>query len=151
MTRTRSARSAITIIISLGLWLGANAALAQNSWNQARVTGIAEQLAERVQELKLALDREPPDLSFSQRRAQYELREDLRLLRNSTQHLASELKAGKGREETRPVFRRIQNVRRDAEENARKTLIPGELMDKILETGAVLLQIEPYYREEATE
>ncbi|MEN8182370.1 MAG: hypothetical protein ABFS46_07525, partial [Myxococcota bacterium] len=90
----------------------------------------------------------PPDISFSQQRAQYTLQEDIRLLKNTSRHLANQLKAGKSREETRPIFQRMEQLRASAEENARRTLIPEQLMDQILAVGGQLLQLQPYYREE---
>jgi hypothetical protein len=117
-------------------------------WNQGRVTAIAEALADEFAKLKDLVDRVPPDISFSQQRAQYELQETLRLLENTSAHLARELKAGKGREATRPTFRRVEQLRADAEEEARRTLIPEEVMDQVFATGGQLLQLQPYYRKE---
>jgi len=116
-------------------------------WNQGRVTAIAEKLAAEFAELQLQASQHPPDISFSQQRAQYELEEDIRLLKNTSQHLAAQLKAGKGRDETLPIFRRMETLRADAEENARKTVVTEHLLDQILEAGGVLLQLQPYYRE----
>ncbi len=116
-------------------------------WNQGRVAAIAEKLAAEFAELQIQAAQHPPDISFSQQRAQYELEEDIRLLKNTSQHLATELKAGKGREETRPIFKRMETLRADAEENARKTVVTERLLDQILEAGGVLLQLQPYYRE----
>jgi hypothetical protein len=116
-------------------------------WNQGRVTAIAEKLAAEFAELQIQASQHPPDISFSQQRAQYELEEDIRLLKNTSQHLATQLKAGKNREETRPIFKRMETLRADAEENARKTVVTEHLLDQILEAGGVLLQLQPYYRE----
>jgi hypothetical protein len=120
-------------------------------WNQGRVTAIAEKLAAEFAELQLQASQHPPDISFSQQRAQYELEEDIRLLKNTSQHLATQLKAGKSREETRPIFNRMETLRADAEENARKTVVTEHLLDQILEAGGVLLQLQPYYREKEAE
>ena len=49
--------------------------------------------------------------------------------------------------ETRPIFKRMETLRADAEENARKTVVTEHLLDQILEAGGVLLQLQPYYRE----
>jgi hypothetical protein len=116
-------------------------------WNQGRVAAIAEKLAAEFAELQMQASQHPPDISFSQQRAQYELEEDIRLLKNTSRHLATELKAGKGREETLPIFKRMKTLRADAEENARKTVVTEHILDQILEAGGVLLQLQPYYRE----
>lgn len=149
----RSALARVWWALAFGLLLPA-AAVAQDpqpssgGWNQGRVTAIAEALADEFAKLDLAAARVPPDISFSQQRAQYTLQEDLRLLKNSSRHLAKQLKAGKGREETRPIFLRMEQLRASAEENARRTLIPEPLMDQILAVGGKLLQLQPYYRDE---
>lgn len=149
----RSARAPGRWALAVGLvsWLLPAAAAAQEGdrgWNQGRVTAIAEALADEMSKLDLAAGQVPPDISYSQQRAQYTLQEDIRLLKNTSRHLASQLKAGKGREETRPVFQRMEQIRASAEENARRTLIPEQLMDQILAVGIQLLQLQPYYREE---
>lgn len=118
-----------------------------DGWNQGRVTAIAEALAEEMAKLDLAAAQVPPDISFSQQRAQYTLQEDIRLLKNSSRHLAKQLKAGKGREQTRPIFKKMEQLRASAEENARRTLIPEPLMDQIMAVGGQLLQLQPYYRD----
>ncbi len=145
-----SAYASVCGALVLGWTLGiAQLAAAQEKeagWNQGRVTAIAEALAEEMAKLDLAATKVPPDISFSQQRAQYSLQEDIRLLKNSSRHLAHQLKAGKTREETRPVYKRMQQIRSSAEENARRTLIPAQLMDQILAVGGQLLQLQPYYR-----
>ncbi len=46
------------------------------------------------------------------------LREDIRLVRNTSKHLANELGAGKGRDETRPTARRLGRFIRDTRVDA---------------------------------
>jgi hypothetical protein len=146
-----SAHALVRGVLVLGLTLGlgqlAAAQQKEAGWNQGRVTAIAEALAEEVSKLDMAAARVPPDISYSQQRAQYTLQEDIRLLKNSSRHLANQLKAGKAREETRPIFNRMEQLRGSAEENARRTLIPEQMMDQILNVGGQLLQLQPYYRE----
>ena len=142
-----SVRGALVLGLTLGLAQFAVAQQSDGGWNQGRVTAIAEALSEEMAKLDVAAAKVPPDISFSQQRAQYNLQEDIRLLKNSSRHLANQLKAGKNREETRPVFKRMEQIRSSAEENARRTLIPEQLMDQILAVGGQLLQLQPYYRE----
>lgn len=140
-------RAALVLGLTLGLAERADAQRKEVSWNQGRVTAIAEALADEVAKLSLAAGKVPPDISYSQQRAQYTLQEDVRLLKNSSRFLAKQLKAGKTRDETRPIFTRMEQIRASAEENARRTLIPEQLMDQILAVGGQLLQLQPYYRE----
>jgi hypothetical protein len=140
-------RGALVLGLTVGLGQVAAAQPKEVGWNQGRVTAIAEALADELAKLDLAAANVPPDISFSQQRAQYTLQEDIRLLKNSSRHLAKQLKAGKSREETRPIYNRMQQIRGSAEENARRTLIPESLMDQILAVGGQILQLQPYYRE----
>jgi hypothetical protein len=117
-------RGALVLGLTLGLGQLAGAQPKEVGWNQGRATAIAEALG-----------------------AQYTLQEDIRLLKNSSRFLAKQLKAGKTREETRPIYDRMQQIRGSAEENARRTLIPESLMDQILAVGGQILQLQPYYRE----
>jgi hypothetical protein len=144
---TASVRVALVLGWTLGLAQLAAAQQGDGGWNQGRVTAIAEALADEMGKLDLAAAKVPPDISYSQQRAQYTLQEDIRLLKNSSRHLANQLKSGKSREETRPIVNRMQQIRASAEENARRTLIPEQLMDQILAVGGQLLQLQPYYRE----
>ena len=156
MSKERASR-VLAIASALVLGLGASALAQQDlapsetekgGWNQGRVTAIAEEFAAEMAQLQKQAKQVPPDITFSQQRAQYELQEDIRLLKNTSEHLASQLRAGKHREETRPVYKRLETLVASAEENARKTLVPNQLMDQILAAGRVLLELRPYYREE---
>jgi hypothetical protein len=151
MTTIRTAPVATVAALALGLLLsGVEPALAQEKGcNQGRVAAIAESFAAEAAKLDKAAKNLPPDITFSQQRAQYQLEEDIRMLKNTSSYLAKQLRAGKGREETRPAFKRLEGLVSSAEENARKTLVQESFMDQIFDAGAVLLQLRPYYREEA--
>lgn len=115
-------------------------------WDQERVTSIAQELAEAMGELRDALREQPASLDPARQRAMYAAREDVRLLANSTRHLAARLEQGSGRLETYPIYKRIGMLRRSAEENGRKALIEDALMSRITRAGELLIRIAPYYR-----
>ncbi len=81
-------------------------------WNQERVTAIAVELASAVDGLREAVRASPVGrtLGSGQENAMLRLTDRLRLLKNESRHLANELKAGSGREETRPVYERVGEV-----------------------------------------
>lgn len=120
-------------------------------WDQARVTEMAQGLAEAVKDLRTTVRSNPGDIRPGQRRAYYAVIQDLRLLGSETRHLGHELVAGKGHDETLPIYLRIQTLRRDAEENGRKALISNETMGKISKAEELLIRIAPYYREDFSE
>lgn len=115
-------------------------------WDQARVTKYAVDLNAAVGEAVHAMRQSPVQQQPGQRIVWYELKEDLRLISNSAQHLQSELQAGEGADETRATFDRIESLRRQAEEHGRKSMIPEPVMDALVKAGAVHNQMKPYYR-----
>jgi hypothetical protein len=139
------------LVLGPALALVAPAASAEPvaKWDQARVTKYAEELVAGTDELENALRGEPSVVNLAQQRAYYEAREDVRLLNNSATHLVAELKAGKGRDETLGIYRRITSLRRDAEENGRRAEIPDSTMDKVVKVGSALFKLNPYYADEA--
>jgi len=114
-------------------------------WDQARVTQYAVDLHKRIGEAVDALRKSPMKDQPTQRTVWYDLREDLRLLDNTTEHLASELQKGAGLEETERTFERIESLRRDAEEVGRRSMIEAPVMDALVSAGAVHNQMKPYY------
>jgi len=136
----------------LGLALAPLAAEAElPKWDQARVTNIANELAEAVNKASLEVDKQKGSrVDVSKERAFYELREDMRLVKNSTRHLSKELQQGKGREETYPTFKRIKTLRNDAAENARRADMPESTLAALTSAGELLNRLRPYYEEEPT-
>jgi hypothetical protein len=118
-------------------------------WDQARVTAIAVELSESVAKAALEVEKQKGGrVDVSKERAFYEFREDMRLAKNTSRHLAKELQDGKGREETYPTFKRLKTLRNDAAENARRADMPDSTMAAITAAGGLLNRLRPYYEEE---
>jgi hypothetical protein len=143
--------------VALAVWVGPERAGAEDkpatkaaptaTWNQGRVTKIAQDLADATDELRVALRAEPiPETPVTQR-DHYELREEVRLLHNSAHHLADMLDSGAGRDETMPIVKRIGLLRREAEENGRRVDIQSSTFEKVTAVGGLLIQLAPYYPE----
>lgn len=134
----------------VGLGLVAMAASAElPRWDQARATTIASELAEAVATASLEVDKQKGSrVDVTKERAYYEFREDIRLAKNTARHLAKELQAGKGREETYPTFKRLKMLRNDAAENARRADMPESTLATITAAGELLNRLRPYYEEE---
>ena len=145
--RTRSMVACVGLVA--GLALAAPPALAEAAkWDQQRVTALAKELAAAVKDLRVDVEKNPDQPPGPARRAQFQAREDLRLLQYTTRQLASSLAKGEGRDETAPIFQRIETLRRDAEENGRKAMIAEATLAKIAKAKDLLLQISPYYAAE---
>jgi len=117
-------------------------------WNQKRVTSIAENLAVAVGELRDNVRKLPPIANSPQRKVRYQALDDLSTLKQVSDSLARALKAGKGREETYPTFRRIQTLQHDLEEHGRKADIKLDTLNAYAKVADLLRQISPYYEEE---
>ena len=91
-------RAMMAVGSALVLLLLPTAALGELAkWDQARVTQIAEELAAAMKDLRQEIQAAPAITDPTRQRARYEALEDVRIMTNSSTHLASELKAGKGR------------------------------------------------------
>ena len=145
----RVKRIGLAMAAAAALGLASTSASAESAtWDQEKVTAIAQELAIAVKDLRGIVRQNPDQIGAPQRRAQYAAREDLRLLQNTAQHLAQALEVGEGREETFPVYRRLQALRRDAEEDGRKAMIQTSTMEKIAVAEEILARLGPYYAEQ---
>jgi len=131
------------------LVLGVAAATQAATWSQERVTALAGELYEDVKELKVTVQLSPDQPIGGARRAQYEARDQLRVLQSLTRHLKSDLEGGAGHGETVTTFKRIQTVRRDLEELGRQANIQNNTLEKVMAVQDVLRRLEPYYEEPA--
>ena len=119
---------------------------------EERVTKIAQDLSVAATDLKTALSKENlATVPIANERIRYELEEDVRLLSNTARHLANSLEKGKTREETAPIVKRLGLLRRDAEENGRKSEITDSVMEEVFAVGSLLIQLAPYSNETGSE
>jgi hypothetical protein len=124
---------------------GARAELA--TWDQARVTKYAEELAVATDELSQALESVGIQ-NVTQANARYQVRDTVQMLNTASTGLAEALKNGKGRDETLPRYKRVETLRRDAEEESRRADIPENVFEKVFSVGGALIKLRPYYVDE---
>ena len=142
-------RRTIAVGAALSFLLLPAAALAElANWDQARVTQTAEEFATAMKDLRKEMQAAPPMTDPTRQRALYVALDDIRIMTNTATLLANKLKAGEGREETYAAWRRLDMLRRDFEEDARKADIEDAIMDKILTAGELLIRLTPYYKGE---
>jgi hypothetical protein len=140
--RFLAAAGAAALLISAG---AASAELAR--WEQERVAKYAAELKLATADLKKAVDG-IGILNVAQQNALYQVRDTVEMLDHAAGGLDRALKSGKGREETRVRYKRVETLRRDAEEEGRSADIPEHVFEKIFPVGAALLKLRPYYVEE---
>jgi hypothetical protein len=114
-------------------------------WDQARVTKYAVDLDAAVGSAVQEMRKSPIQISAGQRQSWYDLKEDLRLIENSSAKLRQDLQGGATAEETRATFDRLGSLRRDAEEDGRKSEIPSPVMDALVKAGSIHNLMQPYY------
>jgi len=149
MESIRRLRGMTATAAALALLLLPTVALAELAdWDQERVTQIAEEFAGAMKDLRREVQAAPPSMDPTRQRARHEALEDIRIMTNSSRHLANKLKAGEGRDETFAVWRRLDLLRRDVEESARKSDIQDAVLEKVLQAGELLLRLTPYYKSE---
>jgi hypothetical protein len=125
---------------------GARAELA--TWDQARVTKYAEELVTATDELSRALESVGIQ-NVTQANARYQVRDTVQMLNTASTGLAEALKNGKGRDETMPRYKRVETLRRDAEEEGRRADIPENVFEKVFSVGGALIKLRPYYVDES--
>ncbi len=114
-------------------------------WDQARVTKYAVDMNGAIDEAVDQMRKNPIQVSAGQRQSWYDLKEDLRLIENSSDKLQKDLQGGATAEETRATFDRIGTLRHDAEEDGRKSEIPAPVMDALVKAGSIHNLMQPYY------
>lgn len=119
---------------------------APKAWDQKAVTALATKLAGALKDLNVTVRKTPEaTMGSPNRRAQYQVREEVKLLVSISQRLATQLREGEDKDATLPTYRRLQSVRRDAAESGRKAGIPAPTLEKVVSARAVLDELEPYY------
>ncbi len=136
----------------LALALGAAACLSAPataelaSWDQARVTGIAQQLAAACDGFDQAVQRQPGGTLGSGSAGEvFGMQDESRMLREQSLALADHLKAGKGHDETRNEYRSLKEVVDDIAEEAQRSPLDEPTMDAWAKITDLLRQIAPYY------
>ena len=156
----RTMRPVVPALV-LGLGLGALAARAAEpaapaaepgapvatpvKWDQDRVTQYASELNTAIADLRQEIRQQPIQTPFAKRQAQHDLDEDMRLIDSSTSYLLEQLKSGAGREETEATFRRIDSLRLNAVEHAKRSLLSDPLMKDLVHAGELWNRMKPYY------
>ena len=115
-------------------------------WDQARVTDLVKDLSAKVATIRRAERNAPPDsIASGQARARKQLNDNLRLIDRESKHMVRRLEEGQGREETLPLFRRVDQLRLDSAEQLRRMFLPQAVIEHIMAARALLDQIRSYY------
>ncbi len=117
------------------------------AWDQAEATAAAQSLAAALDGLRDALRRQP-DASMvpgAGSRSRHRLPDRLRLMESESKQLALQLGEGRSRDETFPIFERINLIRRDAVEDARRMFLQQPVIEKIEAARGPLEELASFY------
>jgi hypothetical protein len=150
MRKRTPSKSALlaTLILFFSMFATMPAAAEPKEWDQAAVTKLAKELANAAGDLRRSVRSTPPSDLLNQRRLRQDALDDLRVVENSVNSLATRLEAGEGREETYPTYRRIQRLRARIARNARLARLTEPTVSKLATARVLLEQLEPYYQAE---
>ncbi len=116
-------------------------------WDPAKVADLAERLSKHSEELRQAVRKQvaSDSIASGQSRASERLMDRLRGLRVECNRLKKAAEAGKSRDDTRNIFRRIDQIHRDAAEELRRMFLSEENLDRVKRGRAMLEELRLYY------
>ena len=129
----------------LGGVSGAAAAEEEDPWQQEQAAKLARQLSDQVADLRLTMKQAIPGTVGTTRRKRFRLEEDIRMIRSAAKHLAIQLEAGKGREETLPTARNLGMYIRAARVDASGWVPPQWIETKLGAARGTLAELVPLY------
>jgi hypothetical protein len=132
----RPARLALALLVTALAASPAAAELAK--WDQARVTGIAKQLADASEAWWMAV-REQPDI-FGEA-----LEPKAQVLKEQSRALAGHLEKGKGHDQTRGMYLSLKESIDDSEVEAQRAELEEQSMAAWAKVADLWRQLSPYY------
>jgi len=125
---------------------GGEGTVALKTWDQAAIGSLADKLQHQADGLrKEARNRPPEPVGSGQTEGLERYQNTLRSMESEARRLKLEVEAGKGRDDTLNIFKRIDELRRDADEEARRLFLPKATIDSIQASRATLEELRLYY------
>ena len=118
------------------------------TWDQTRVTGLAQQLAQACDAWEQAVREQP---GAGAEASEFGLGMKARGLQEQSQALAGHLAKGEGHDETRNYYRSLKELIDDTEEMAQRSELDEPTMDAWAKVDDLQRQVAPYYDPKALE
>jgi hypothetical protein len=121
---------------------------AQTAWDQAKVTGIAQQLSTAGDAWWQAVRDEGDDQDFvgsGDSQIYDEMQRESRALFEQSQGLAGNLAGGKGRAETLDMYKSLKEIVDDMKEDQERTFLEDPTIAAWKKYSDLFKQITPYY------
>ena len=138
----------------LGLMVLGTASAAQaedlKTWDQEKVTAIAQDISTRSRALRDTLRRKPPRTAGAgSQRSFWSFREEIQVLVSASARMHSALAGGAGMDETFPTYMRLLNTARRAERQMRRVGgLSAGVNEKVDGIADAIRQIRPFYEDE---
>jgi hypothetical protein len=137
-------RFALALVATACLAAAAAAALA--TWDQARVTGIAKELATASDAFEQTVRKQPGGtVGSGDAENVFGMQQETRALSEQSRALAGHLAAGKGHDETANYYKRLKESADDIAENAQRSNLDEPTMDAWAKVADLMRQLAPYY------
>jgi len=119
---------------------------ADPTWDQGRMTKLAEELYESSSDLYTTLYKDQGAMGrFGGGDASHDFKDTVRILHSETGHLKAELEKGKGRAETRPVIKRLLELNDDLQVSGQRFDPQDDALGGFAKFEDILHRIAPYY------
>lgn len=116
-------------------------------WDQAKIADLADRLSRHAEQLRQAVRKQAgtESIASGQSRATDNLIDQLRGLRVECNRLKKQVEDGKGRDDTFNLFRRIDEMHRDAAEELRRMFLTEANLERVKQGRAMLEELRLYY------
>ncbi len=142
----RSTTTIFTLLLAVTLAGASDVRADLAKWDQAKVTAVAEELAQATATLGAGLrSKPPPTLGQPGRRAFWALTDEVRGLGATARRLQRALADGAGMEETYPTFQRLVRSGRRAVREVRRIDLGETTLANIDAVADGIRKLRPYY------
>jgi hypothetical protein len=115
-------------------------------WVQADVAALARQVQHACSDLRNKERAQPPSgIASGQSHARERYMDKLFQAEGEARRLADQAEAGKSRDASYNVFQRLDELQRDAAEEARRMFLPKATIDELQSLRAAIEQLRLYY------
>ena len=139
-------RATIGSIVALGFLAAFEVHAQTQTWDQAKVTSLAGDLANAVSGLRDSLRSSAQWQVWSETdESLYGIAEDLRMIESEAMSLNADLAKGEGMKQTQPAYMRVQQIHRELAQYKGQVDVGAFLAPPLAKAKAVLAQLAVYY------
>jgi len=141
-----------SLAVGLGLFGAAGVRAELATWDQARVTAIAQDLFKAADAWEQAVREQPGgEIGSGDAAPEFGIGMKARVLREQSEALAGHLAKGEGYDKTHDYYRSLKEIVDDTEELAQRSELDEPTMDAWAKVVDLQRQIAPYYDPKALE